>query len=243
MLQEILQLLRDNEFGRASSLATQALRDAAAQSSQRLEEVARELVGFRGFFKNTTEAKLAEPYFRTLHAFLGQTAGPDSPVTIAAAENLAGLLASLDNIEEAIVLRERVLRNLSARLPNDDSRISTVRDTLSILYQRAGREDDLKRLYAHTGLCEHLQPAERYLRDHGGRIVSSGQPWSDNCHVWVYFDTVLDCSGLIEGLHLDPCVHVHEHRGTHDGSERGIVCTIHHDGIMGRLREDQAASL
>lgn len=64
-------------------------------------------------------------------------------------------------------------------------------------------------------------------------MVSSGQPWSQNCHVWVYFDALLDCERLIQGLGLDPCVEIHDHRGTHDGSERGLVCTIHHDGVMG----------
>jgi hypothetical protein len=31
----------------------------------------------------------------------------------------------------------------------------------------------------------------------------------------------------------DVVIQLHDHRGTHDGSERGIVCTMHNDAIMG----------
>jgi hypothetical protein len=88
-------------------------------------------------------------------------------------------------------------------------------------------------LYASVQLCSHLQEAFNRLLDQGARLVYCGQPWSKNCHVWVYFDGVLDCEGVMRALELDPCVQIHDHRGTHDGSERGIVCTIHHDAIMG----------
>jgi len=44
---------------------------------------------------------------------------------------------------------------------------------------------------------------------------------------------VLDCEGLIAALKLEACVQIHDHRGTHDGSERGLVCNIHNDGLMG----------
>jgi hypothetical protein len=92
----------------------------------------------------------------------------------------------------------------------------------------------LDQLYGDAKLCEHLQRAEEYVRAHGGRVTFRGQPWSSNCRVWIYFDVTLDCEQLIQALGLDPCVQIHDHRGTHDGSERGIVCTIHNDGIMGR---------
>lgn len=41
------------------------------------------------------------------------------------------------------------------------------------------------------------------------------------------------CDRLIEGLSLDACVQIHDHRGTHEGSERELVCTLHHDGLIG----------
>jgi hypothetical protein len=232
-LSEILEFLRENRFDAAAPLAEETLRSAAAESPQRLADVARDLVRWQGFFRNNAEAMKSEPYFRTVHDLLSQLSGPESPAAMAAAENLAGLLGSVGKVDEAIVLREKVLAHLSNRFPADDQRVMIVRDGLGVLYQRAGREDKLKELFQDTSLCEHLRPAEKYVRDHGGRVVSAGRPWSANCHVWVYFDTILDCDRLIEGLSLAPCIQTHDHRGTHDGSERGIVCTIHHDGVMG----------
>ena len=61
-----------------------------------------------------------------------------------------------------------------------------------------------------------------------------GRPWSENCHIWVFYDAVLDCEGLMAALGLHACVRLRDHRGTHDGSERGLVCDLHHDAIMGR---------
>jgi hypothetical protein len=232
-LPDILQLLRQNQFDAAIPLATDLLRAAAAESPQKLTDAARELVRFQGFFKNTAEASASEPYFRAVHSLLAELAGPQSPAAMAAAENLGGLLGSIGKLDEAIALREAALAHLMSRFPADDPRVTTVRNGLSILYQREGNEAKLKELYQDTGLCEHLRPAEKYLRESGGRVVSVGRPWSANCHIWVYFDRVLDGDRLIRDLELDACVQVHDHRGTHDGSERGIVCTVHHDGIMG----------
>jgi len=230
---EILQLLRENRFDSVLPIVTETLRNAAGESPQKLAEVARDLVRWQGFFKNTAQAKTSESYFRAVHSLLAELAGAESPAAMAAAENLAGLLGSIGKIDEAIALREMILADMSKRLPYDDPRLMMVRDGLSILYQRAGSENKLNELYQDTGLCEHLRAAEKYVRDQGGRVVSTGQPWSANCHVWVYFDVLLDCDRLIKGMALASCVQVHDHRGTHDGSERGIVCTIHNDGIMG----------
>jgi hypothetical protein len=239
---EILHLLRENRFDEAIPLLTAALRSAAAQSPDRLTEAARDVVSWKGHFKNTSQAITSEPYFRAVHGLLAELAGPESPAAIAAADNLGGLLGSIDKVDEAIALREKVLTHLRSRFPNDDQRVMVVRDGLSILYRRTGREEQLNELFRDTGLCEHLTPAEKYVRDHGGRVVSAGRPWSANCHVWVYFDTMLDSDRLIKGLGLDPCVQAHDHRGTHDGSERGIVCTIHHDGLMGPHPSDASAA-
>jgi len=230
---EILQLLKESRFDDAIPLMEKSLRDAAAESSQAFTSTAREIVRFQGFFKNTAQAITSERYFRRVHSLLSELAGPESPATMAAADNLGSLLGSIDKLDEAIGLRERVLANLRGRFPDDDQRVAIVRDGLSVLYQRAGLEDKLKELYRETGVCEHLRQAESYIRDKGGRVVSVGRPWSANCRTWVYFDTMLDPESLIAALQLAACVEVHDHRGTHDGSERGIVCTIHHDGVMG----------
>jgi hypothetical protein len=195
-------------------------------------------VRWQGFFPNTAQAKTAEPYFRSVFTLLEELAGPDAPTTIAAAENLGGLLGSIDRLDEAIPLREKVLASLSSRFPADDPRVTAVRDGLGVLYRRAGRTDKLEQLFAKAVVCEHLQTADKYVRTQGAQVVSASRPWSANCRLWIYFDALLDCESLIDGLSLSPCVQVHDHRGTHDGSERGIVCTIHHDGIMGPHPQD-----
>jgi hypothetical protein len=229
----VLQLLKQCQFDAAVPLASELLREAAAESPDRLLAVARELVAWKGFFRNSAEAASSEPYFRAVHATLAELSGPDSPAAIAAAENLAGILGSLDQIEEAIVLRERVFASVRARFPADDPRCLSIRDGLAFLYQRAGREDRTASLYQDLGLCEHIAPVAEYIRGRGAKLASCCQPWSKNCHLWAYFDALLDCEGLIAGLGLDRCVEIHDHRGTHDGSERGLICTIHHDAVMG----------
>jgi len=113
-----------------------------------------------------------------------------------------------------------------------------VREGLGVLYRRVGLKDKVNQLYGDTGLCEHLKAAEKYIRDQGAHVVSAGRPWSANCHIWVYFDALLDCERLITGLGLASCIQIHDHRGTHDGSERGLVCTIHNDGLMGPHPQD-----
>src|SRR5262245_13057720 len=116
---EILKLLRENRFDEALPLVNDALRGAQAESSKKLNETARDLVRWQGIFKNTTEAKASEDYFRTVHRLLAELSGPESPVTMAAADNLAGLLGSIGKTDEAIALREQVLAHLSTSRPKD----------------------------------------------------------------------------------------------------------------------------
>jgi hypothetical protein len=143
-----------------------------------------------------------------------------------AAENLADVLAAMDRVEEAVDLRLRFYDVKS-------------RDTLALLYRRLGDEDAAQALYTETGICAHLAPVQRALMADGANIQYCGQPWSSNCHIWVYFDRVLDCEGLMIAHALHAWVEIHDHRGTHDGSERGLVCREHHDGLMGRYPEQR----
>src|SRR5262249_46200651 len=92
---KILQLLRDCQFETAIPMVTQTLREAAADPWRRLSEVARDIVRWQGVFKNNTQMLASEPYFRTVYVLLEELAGSDSPVTVSAMENLAGILGSL----------------------------------------------------------------------------------------------------------------------------------------------------
>src|SRR5262245_47682003 len=145
VIPELAQLLQARQFDSATAVVSTTLRAAAAESREKLTTAARDVVRWKGFFKNTAEAVASEPYFRGVYALLTELAGAESPEAMAAADNLGGLLGSIDKVDEAIDLREMVLAHVSSRLPADDPLVMIVRDGLSILYQRAGRDDKLKK--------------------------------------------------------------------------------------------------
>jgi enterochelin esterase-like enzyme len=91
-------------------------------------------------------------------------------------------------------------------------------------------------------VCEHLRAVLADLLARGARVTFAGQAWSRNCRMWVYLDRALDLKELRARHSLGPSVIDHEHRGTHDGRERGLVCTLCHDGIMGTLPDDPVSS-
>lgn len=82
-------------------------------------------------------------------------------------------------------------------------------------------------------VCEHLTPVKEYILSQGAKVTFAGQAWSKNCRMWIYFDVFLDAPALIRRFQLPPCVTEHEHRGTHDGQEYGLVCEEHQDALMG----------
>jgi hypothetical protein len=82
-------------------------------------------------------------------------------------------------------------------------------------------------------LCEHLRQLEAEILAAGLRETFRGQAWSDNCREWVYFKCFFDRDRIRRRMSLPECVHDHEHRGTHDGTEAGFVCSECHDAIMG----------
>ena len=89
--------------------------------------------------------------------------------------------------------------------------------------------------------CEHLLPLEQAIIARGIPETFRGQSWSLNCREWVYFDCFIDLESVRSRFTLADCVHDHVHRGTHDGQERGFVCSQCHDGIMGRYDETPGA--
>jgi hypothetical protein len=82
-------------------------------------------------------------------------------------------------------------------------------------------------------ICPHLQSLEQAIIASGAHEVFRGKTWSLNCREWVYFDCYIDTETVIRTLPLPDCVKVHIHRGTHDGQERGFVCSDCNDAIMG----------
>ena len=129
---------------------------------------------------------------------------------------------------------ERSLGELSAARPPHDAELARVRDSLAICYRNRGQRDRAAKLYADVRVCEHLEPLRQHLIERGVTVTSAGQAWSSNCRMWIYFDTVLDPAALREQFALPDFVTAHSHRGTHEGSEQGLVCNVHHDALMGR---------
>ena len=199
-IEDILKLVKQDQYDTAIPRVEAAFRQAAAESPEKLKEAARAIVAYPGFFANNSQAEASVPYFRSVFATLEELAGPDSAAAMAAAENFAGILGSTGQLDEAIALRRRVLTHVRERYPIDDPRHMRIRDGMAFLYRRAGREAEAAALLETTGICEHLQRVERYLLSHGAKITYSGQPWSDHCHIWVYFDALFDCDRLIEAL-------------------------------------------
>ena len=85
--------------------------------------------------------------------------------------------------------------------------------------------------------CDHLKPLEQAILARGIRETFRGAAWSQNCREWVYFDCFIDTASVRARFVLANCVEEHLHRGTHDGQERGFVCSQCHDGIMGRYEQ------
>jgi len=81
--------------------------------------------------------------------------------------------------------------------------------------------------------CEHLRPLEHAIIARGIRETYRGKAWSQNCREWVYFDCFIDTAAVRRSLAIPGWVVEHSHRGTHDGEERGFVCSHCHDAIMG----------
>jgi hypothetical protein len=82
-------------------------------------------------------------------------------------------------------------------------------------------------------MCEHLIKAEEYIKSKGIPEYWRGQPWTDNCREWIYFDCRFDPAALKEKLALDPCVQVHDYFDIKAGAELGLYCSICKDGVMG----------
>lgn len=115
----------------------------------------------------------------------------------------------------------------------------SLRDSLAIQYRNAGESTKADELYRDSGICEHLKPVEDYIRSLGVKVRAMGSYWSRNCRTWVSFENaMLDAEALKKKFNLPDFVSVHTHRGTHDGSEHGLVCERDHDALIGLHPDD-----
>ena len=85
-------------------------------------------------------------------------------------------------------------------------------------------------------MCRHLAPLEKELHRLGIKETYRGQPWSENCREWVYFDCYLDIENLRIRLHIPDFVTHHRNDDQRSGTEEGFYCEKCKDGIMGYNR-------
>jgi hypothetical protein len=83
--------------------------------------------------------------------------------------------------------------------------------------------------------CEHLRPLEEALRAEGFACTFRGQAWSEAQGIWAYYNCIMEVDTLRKRFALPNLVETHSHRGTHDGSELGFICTSCGTGLMGEL--------
>ena len=88
-------------------------------------------------------------------------------------------------------------------------------------------------------ICPHLRALETELLAAGVAETFRGKAWTNNCRQWVYFDCFLDTAALRKRLNLAECVIDHVNDDVRSGQERGLACTIHHDGIIGHYERQK----
>ena len=82
-------------------------------------------------------------------------------------------------------------------------------------------------------MCEHLTPLEQELKNAGIKETYRGQPWTDNCREWAYFDCVLDLDALKGRMNFSPVIEIHINNDQRSGTEAGFYCSSCKDAIMG----------
>jgi hypothetical protein len=224
-------------FDHAGDLGVQLVKSAAAVSPAEVGEVARQLLSsfkLKPFFRNSTEAAAAGAFYDPVAKALEQALGPDDLLMAQARISRAAVASSRQEWTTAALLLQQSLSTFISQFGLSDPRTMSLRDNLAIQYRNAGDPKRAEELYAQSGICEHLQPLEKYLRNNGAKVMSICRPWTDNCRTWVYFENVvLDLAAIRKKIPLAECVANHIHRGTVDGAEQGFVCAADHDALMG----------
>jgi hypothetical protein len=82
-------------------------------------------------------------------------------------------------------------------------------------------------------MCEHLQALDNELKAKRIRETFRGQPWSDNCREWVYYDCVINMEAVRVRYNFPAFVSNHMNDDVKSGLEAGFVCDLCKDGVMG----------
>jgi len=82
-------------------------------------------------------------------------------------------------------------------------------------------------------MCEHLADLDKELKYSGIKELSRGQPWSNNCREWVYYDCVLDLDSIRQRFNLPDFVTNHSNEDAKTGLEAGLYCEKYQDAVIG----------
>lgn len=82
-------------------------------------------------------------------------------------------------------------------------------------------------------MCEHLIQLEKELKSLGIKETFRGQPWSNNCREWVYFDCVFEMEKIRKRYNFPSFIESHVNNDGKSGLEAGFVCDQCKDGLIG----------
>ncbi len=82
-------------------------------------------------------------------------------------------------------------------------------------------------------MCEHLQALDNAIKARGITETFRGKAWSNNCREWVYYDCVLNMQEVRARYELPGFIKAHVNDDFKSGPERGFVCTLCQDAVMG----------
>lgn len=234
LLERVARLVAERRLAEAGGRLAEGVASADALAARALAQEVVRSAALQIPPGNVAHAKGYDALYRPLvEAFMAKF-GPAAAEAAAMAERLALTYAYQHDFARAAETLEPVVAALTAERGESDREARRLRDCLAIHYRNAGRADLAEKLLPTARVCEHLRAVDAYLRDRGVKVAHVGQPWSRNCRTWVtYAGVILDTRALIERFGLSPPVEVHDHRGTHDGSEHGLYCAEHHDALVG----------
>ncbi len=234
VLASVTRAFRERNYEEAARAAESIIRDDNGGAAARAAEALLGTPGLQPFFPNTKDLLAAEPYYSRVQLALERALGADDERVARHRTRLAHIVSARGQYDEAARLLAQSYSTLVGRSGPSDPQTMALRTNLATQYRLGGHEERADALYADVVLCDHLLPLQRDLLSQGARVFDVSQPWSDRCRLWMYFaDVVLDVDVLKARLNLPACVEAHRHRGTVDGAEQGLVCTIDYDAVMG----------
>lgn len=90
-------------------------------------------------------------------------------------------------------------------------------------------------------VCEHLRALDEELTAAGIPVdYRERQPRACHCRAWTRFSRYLDLNSIRARMNFPACVEEHEWNDIWTGNERGFVCTVHDDAVIGDYAIDPA---